>query len=193
MLFDFDSISKHLISLLPKKHRKDADVLITDISTEVRKCVNGTLTVASMVFVGDSIGKLEEKIKTADWQEVVHPDVMSGCTAFKANVPGLLGIMPIAKLPEDADLFTIDTKKTGFIGIGCTGVQKMPVAFSYLILGMEGDLEVVYTFHPGEPVRPSEIETTDIPAGKKITKEEALSMGFELCKYLSPEEAAKYN
>lgn len=56
MLFDFDSISKHLISLLPKKHRKDADVLITDISTEVRKCVNGTLTVASMVFVGDSIG-----------------------------------------------------------------------------------------------------------------------------------------
>lgn len=56
MLFDFDSISKHLISLLPKKYRKDADVLITDISTEVRKCVNGTLTVASMVFVGDSIG-----------------------------------------------------------------------------------------------------------------------------------------
>ena len=56
MLFDFDSISKHLISLLPKKHRKDADLLITDISTEVRKCVNGTLTVASMVFVGDSIG-----------------------------------------------------------------------------------------------------------------------------------------
>lgn len=56
MLFDFDSISKHLISLLPKKHQKDADALITDISTEVRKCVNGTLTVASMVFVGDSIG-----------------------------------------------------------------------------------------------------------------------------------------
>lgn len=56
MLFDFDSISKHLISLLPKKHQKDADVLITNISTEVRKCVNGTLTVASMVFVGDSIG-----------------------------------------------------------------------------------------------------------------------------------------
>ena len=56
MLFDFDSISKHLISLLPKRHQKDADVLITDISTEVRKCVNGTLTVASMVFVGDSIG-----------------------------------------------------------------------------------------------------------------------------------------
>ncbi len=56
MLFDFDSISKHLISLLPKNHQKDADVLITNISTEVRKCVNGTLTVASMVFVGDSIG-----------------------------------------------------------------------------------------------------------------------------------------
>ena len=137
--------------------------------------------------------ELEEKIKTADWQEVVHPDVMQGCTAFKANIPGLLGIMPIAEMPEDAVLFTIDTKKTGFIGIGCTGVQKMPVDYSYLILGMEGEMEVVFTFHPGEPVRPSEVETADIPAGKKISKEEALSMGFELCKFLSPEEAEKYN
>lgn len=137
--------------------------------------------------------ELEEKIKNADWQEVVHPDVMPGCTAFKANIPGLLGIMPIQELPEEADLYTIDTKHTGFIGIGCTGVQKMPVGYSYLILGMEGDLEVVFTFHPGEPVRPSEVETAEIPAGKKITKEEALAMGFSLCKYLSPEEAAKYN
>jgi predicted PurR-regulated permease PerM len=56
MLFDFDSISKHLISLVPEKGKEDASKLIENISTEVRKCVNGTLTVASMVFVGDSIG-----------------------------------------------------------------------------------------------------------------------------------------
>lgn len=56
MLFDFDSISKHLISLVPQKGKEDASRLIENISTEVRKCVNGTLTVATMVFVGDSIG-----------------------------------------------------------------------------------------------------------------------------------------
>ena len=56
MLFDFDAISGHLINLLPEKAKKDAGKLIDNISTEVRKCVNGTLTVASMVFVCDSIG-----------------------------------------------------------------------------------------------------------------------------------------
>lgn len=56
MLFDFDSISGHLINLLPKKNRFEASLLLTNISSEVRKCVNGTLTVAGMVFICDSIG-----------------------------------------------------------------------------------------------------------------------------------------
>lgn len=56
MLFDFDSINRHLLNLVPKKNRFEVSLLITNISTEVRKSVNGTLLVASMVFVGDSIG-----------------------------------------------------------------------------------------------------------------------------------------
>ena len=56
MLIDFDSINGHLLQLLPKKHRFEASLLITNISTEVRKSVNGTLLVALMVFVCDGIG-----------------------------------------------------------------------------------------------------------------------------------------
>jgi len=56
MLFDFDSINRHLLNLFPKKNRFEVSLLITNISTEVRKCVNGTLLVATMVFVCDSIG-----------------------------------------------------------------------------------------------------------------------------------------
>ncbi len=56
MLIDFDSINGHLINMLPKKNRFEASLLITNISTEVRKSVNGTLLVALMVFVCDSIG-----------------------------------------------------------------------------------------------------------------------------------------
>lgn len=56
MLFDFDSINRHFLNLFPKKNRFEISLLITNISTEVRKSVNGTLLVASMVFVGDSIG-----------------------------------------------------------------------------------------------------------------------------------------
>ena len=56
MLFDFDAINSHLLHFFPKKNRFELSLLITNISSEVRKCVNGTLLVASMVFVCDSIG-----------------------------------------------------------------------------------------------------------------------------------------
>ncbi len=56
MLFDFDAINDHLLNLVPQKNRFELSLLITNISTEVRKCVNGTLLVATMVFVCDSVG-----------------------------------------------------------------------------------------------------------------------------------------
>ncbi len=56
MLFDFDSISKHFLNLLPERKRFEAQVLLNNIGGEVRKSVNGTLLVATMVFVCDSIG-----------------------------------------------------------------------------------------------------------------------------------------
>ncbi len=56
MLFDFDSISRHFLSMLPKKRQFEAQVLLNKIGGEVRKSVNGTLLVATMVFLSDSIG-----------------------------------------------------------------------------------------------------------------------------------------
>lgn len=56
MLFDFDSINQHFLNLLPAKNRFEAQVLLNNIGGEVRKSVNGTLLVATMVFVCDSIG-----------------------------------------------------------------------------------------------------------------------------------------
>ncbi len=56
MLFDFDAISKHFLNLLPKKRQFEAQVLLNNIGGEVRKSVNGTLLIATMVFVCDSIG-----------------------------------------------------------------------------------------------------------------------------------------
>ena len=56
MLLDFDSIQGHLLNLLPEKNRFEASMLIANISSEVRKSVHGTLLVAGMVFVCDSLG-----------------------------------------------------------------------------------------------------------------------------------------
>jgi len=56
MLFDFDAISTHFLKLVPNKNKYEIEVLLTDIGKEVRKTISGTLLVALMVFVCDSIG-----------------------------------------------------------------------------------------------------------------------------------------
>lgn len=55
MLIDFDHITNHFIKLIPVKYQKDIETLIERIGQEVRKTVNGTLLVALMVLVGDTI------------------------------------------------------------------------------------------------------------------------------------------
>ncbi len=56
MLFDFDAITKHFLKLVPNKNKYEIEVLITDIGKEVRKTISGTLLVAFMVFICDTIG-----------------------------------------------------------------------------------------------------------------------------------------
>lgn len=56
MLIDFDAITKHFLKLVPNKNKYEIEVLITDIGKEVRKTISGTILVALMVFVTDTIG-----------------------------------------------------------------------------------------------------------------------------------------
>ena len=56
MLFDFDNVTNLLLKLIPKRHQMEVADLLENISREVRKSVNGTLLVACMVFVCDTIG-----------------------------------------------------------------------------------------------------------------------------------------
>lgn len=56
MLFDFDDVTNLLLKILPKRHQMEITNLVEKIGFEVRKCVNGTLLVACMVFVCDTVG-----------------------------------------------------------------------------------------------------------------------------------------
>lgn len=56
MLFDFDNVTNLLLKLIPKRYQMEIANLLEDIGREVRKSVNGTLLVACMVFVCDTIG-----------------------------------------------------------------------------------------------------------------------------------------
>jgi len=52
---DYEKIVKKFYSVVPKKHQCVVVNLSDEVSTEVRKCVNGTLFVAFCVFVMDSL------------------------------------------------------------------------------------------------------------------------------------------
>ena len=56
MLFDFDNVTNLLLKVIPVKHQVEVASLVEKIGSEVRKCDNGTLLVACMVFVCDTIG-----------------------------------------------------------------------------------------------------------------------------------------
>ena len=53
---------------------------------------------------------------------------------------------------------------------------------STLILGKEKGEEVVFTFHPGEPVRPTQLPAVPELVGKTVTMETAFLLGFEYVK-----------
>ena len=55
MLIDFEHIKEHFNKLIPNKYRDEITKLINRIGIEVRKTVNGTLLVALMVLVCDTI------------------------------------------------------------------------------------------------------------------------------------------
>ncbi len=56
MLVDYESIARHIKKLFPKSLQDDVHHLSSRMSTEVRKCVNGTFLVALVVLICDSVG-----------------------------------------------------------------------------------------------------------------------------------------
>ena len=56
MLFDFESIHKHFVKLIPRKYRYEITELTDEIGHQLRRYVNGVFGVASIILVGCSIG-----------------------------------------------------------------------------------------------------------------------------------------
>ena len=56
MLFNFNAVSSGFVKLLPKKWRKDADILLSQISTTTYDYVKGTLVISFMLMIVSLIG-----------------------------------------------------------------------------------------------------------------------------------------
>ena len=56
MLFDFDHVKDGLVNFLPIRYRDDANELIAEINTSLRLFVQGTLMIATVIFIISSVG-----------------------------------------------------------------------------------------------------------------------------------------
>lgn len=137
----------------------------------------------------ESEEELEKAILNADWEETTHPAVNPEyCRVFKAKLPGRFGLVKIDSLPDDVELTADDSKSTGTIAMTVKGIRGVEVQDTYLIIGKELDKNdnieyyVVFTFHPGEPVKPSLVETASVSHGAKVSKAYAKELGFDLAK-----------
>jgi hypothetical protein len=139
-------------------------------------------TAAGSIYESVNVHQLERMLLNASWEEYSHPAVMPGCVAFKAPIPGTLGIVELRSIVPDNFVKLDDRKGTGQVSCVVSGSRGETVDFTVIILGDENGEEVVFTFHPGDPVRPSQIQVEPGMHGKQITVSEAISMGLETAK-----------
>ena len=130
----------------------------------------------------NSARELEKALLEANWTETTHPDVMAGCRVFKTNLEGRFGLVKISDLSNDTQLIADDSKHTGKVAMTVKGVRGQIVPETYLIIGKEDGVDVVFTFHPGEPVRPSIVEVSTLSHGSIVSKSEARNLGFDYAK-----------
>jgi hypothetical protein len=124
---------------------------------------------------------LREAIVKEDVMPLTSDLVMSGCEAFTFRFGGYVGIKPI-KETETYQL--LDPKNTGYVDAVSDKVTECTYSlFTTIILGQEDGREVVFMFHPGEPIKPSRIPAEG-NIGRTITGKEALEMGFKFAKLI---------
>lgn len=131
----------------------------------------------------DSVEKIEEALYESSWSEYSHPDLQDGTTAFATHdLHGFMGVVKLSELPSDALVALDDRKGTGKVSAVVKGVRGQETTLTVVILGDEQGKEVVFTFHPGEPVRASQVSMEPGMHGREVTVDEALKMGLVTAK-----------
>lgn len=138
-----------------------------------------------------TVEDLENALMTANWSPWIDTAgvLAPGCRAvITTDISGHHGMLDLADFnPDDVCHFN-DFKKTGFLSLCINTDKRQDVGFTILISGPEEGLgEVVYTFHPGNPVPASTFKVGDVHEetgkaykdGDEITVAEAMKLGFK--------------
>lgn len=124
-----------------------------------------------------------ETLKAADWEEYSPPGLLPQCEAYKAALPGRLGIIDLNTLPGDTPLEVVvdghDDRWKQAKFAAPPGFELPRVGHTTLIIGPDedgsnGGKDLVWTTFPGDPVRPD--HSSELIG--KTTVAEALAQGF---------------
>lgn len=142
----------------------------------------------------NTVEEMEKALLSADWEpwddyfNVLAP----GCSGFiTKDITGHHGMISLTEFPPDAIAYFRDPKDTGYLSLCIPTDTRTDVDYTILITGSdEGiDGEVMFTFHPGEPEKPSTFKAGSEDEGGKgynkgdsITVAEALELGFRKAK-----------
>jgi hypothetical protein len=135
--------------------------------------------------------EVEALLLEAAWAPYEHSAVAPGCVAFRAHLPGPLrvGVVELARLDGALPVKLADVKSTGYyeVEIEAVHVSGTPAEYTDFVTAILGDHEggeVVFTFHPGEPIAPSRVavSTPGLPSDAMIPVHEARRLGFTYAK-----------
>lgn len=127
----------------------------------------------------------------APWEPYAHPAVQAPAVAFKAPIPGLLGVVELEGLPLDLPVTLADPKGTGFLEATVELQGGRPaVDFTVLLLGpdrADPQVETLWTFFPGEPIAPSRLDverakSVGMVADRPCTVIECIAAGLRYAK-----------
>lgn len=174
------------VNRIPNAIEKTKEILPDYWKNTLLQRIDGETTCGSFYPGVHFIEELERILIDSSWGHYDAPNLMEGCTAFVAkNVGGVLGIVNLSLLPADHPVVLDDRKNTG--NVSATVKRSSDsygefVDFTVIILGMEQGEEVVFTFHPGDPVQASRVKTELGYHGKVVTAKEAMALGLSTAK-----------
>ncbi len=120
----------------------------------------------------------------ADWEEVSHPNVLAPTRVFKAHIPGNVGVISLHDIP-DAYVTLRDPKHTGYMEACVSRAmagERSKSEDTYLIAGEDEGRTICFTFHPGEPIRPSSVPSNDRASETCISSAQARDLGLLFAK-----------
>ena len=104
----------------------------------------------------DATAVLNTILDTGWFEAPEVPNLLPGCKAFKAAIPGTVDLRQVSNLTDDTPVVWVKTDH-GYQYPTVPGIAGEYVHDTILIVGPEAGEEVVYTFHPGLPIKPSQV------------------------------------